>query len=396
MRRIKKGVLAPLHRMAIIVPPELRTVCQKELEALEVGHGQITEAGLETTGKVSLCFLLNLWLRSASRILLRVWNFRAGAVGELLKKTASKPWEIWLNPRIPISIETYVYRSLVRHEGLVRETVFEGITHRFDTVGFPPPLQLQGDESENTDKVTAGNLYQKMLVHVRNNRCEISLDSSGSHLHRRGYRTEQGRAPIRETLAAAILMRSGWHGGKPLIDGMCGSGTIAIEAAWLVRKFPPGALRSFLFENWPGYREKTWNHIRRQALSQSLCQSPVPIYAVDRNPESISVTIKNAERARAANDIIPICCNFLNLRPKDLGVVPGLVVLNPPYGKRLGVDTMELYRKLGEHLRNSFSGWQLALLAPERSLLSQTKIHPMRFWKILHGGIPITVGFAQL
>jgi putative N6-adenine-specific DNA methylase len=393
LRHLKQYVQAPVHRFAAIVPPELTSICRDELTALNVPSLQVADAGVEFSGKLRAGYLANLALHTASRILCRLPSFRAGVVQELFHKVLSSRWELWLNPEIPLDVRGFVWNSRISHEGLVALTVLQGIVKRFQSQHLAPPGRLS---SEGGESLGDSLLKQRVLVHLRENHCEISLDTTGDHLHRRGYRLEHTGAPLRETLAAAILLRSRWNGHIPLVDGMCGAGTIPIEAAMLARHLPPGGQRSFLFERWPCFQEKTWNHLRRELHGQALVRAPAPILALDEDAGALAVARKNAQRAGVDRDIRWQCADFFTFTPQAYQLPPGLLVLDPPYGKRLEGGGIELYERLGLHLRRFFQGWQIAILAPSKTLAMSLKIPLVRFWPLNHGGSPIIVALARL
>jgi putative N6-adenine-specific DNA methylase len=368
-RHIRRHVIAPEHRFAVVVPPELSLLCGEELRALSMSGLAVTEVGVELSGKLSACYLANLQLRTAGRVLCMLPSFRAGAVEELFKKVNLIQWELWLNPDIPLRLKAFVEYSRIEHEGLAASTVL-------DQGAYVPE--------------------QRIFVHLSNNRTVISLDTTGDHLHQRGYRLQHTGAPLRETLAAAILIKSGWKGDTPLIDGMCGSGTLPIEAALIARRLPPGLNRSFLFQQLPSYQEKTWAFLRRKAVEDSLDSSPAPILAIDNSGPAIAIARENAERAGVERNIQWLCEDLFEFYPEGRFHSPGLVFVNPPYGRRLQGGDKAFYERLGAHLRKSFAGWQAVVLAPERSLAMNLHLKSMRFWNIVHGGIPIVVTIAKV
>lgn len=394
LRHLKQVVQAPVHRFAAIVPPELASICRNELASLGFLSPLMTDAGVEFSGKLKACYLPNLALHTASRILCRLPSFRAGVVQELFYKVLSGRWELWLNPEIPLDVRGFVWNSRINHEGLVALTVMQGIVKRFQALHLAPPPRWSPEHGEEAP--VDSTRRQRILVHLRENHCEISLDTSGDHLHRRGYRLEHSGAPLRETLAAAILLRSRWNGQVPLVDGMCGAGTVPIEAALLSRRLPPGAQRPFLFQSWPSFQEKTWNHLRKEALSQALDRSPVPILALDDDARALEIARKNAERAGVGPDIRWQATDFFAFKPQDYQLAPGLLILDPPYGKRLEGGGKDLYERLGLHLRQFFQGWQTAVLAPSKATAVSLKLPFMRFWAISHGGSPVVVVLAHL
>ncbi len=399
MRHLKRYVHAPEHRFAAITPPELAELCREELEGLGIEGAEVTEAGVEFGGKLSESYRANLWLRTASRVLMRLPSFRAGIVEELFHKAAEIRWELWLSPALPLRVDAFVEHSRIEHEGTVEDAIFSAVKKRFRVVGMPVPgvsSKEPSDKDGEGETAPSSSPVQRLLVHLRSNHCEISLDMTGAHLHQRGYRLGHSGAPLRETLAAAILRKSGWRGESSLVDGMSGAGTFAIEAALIARRLPPGLKRPFLFERWPGFQEKTWQYLRRHVLEQSLAQSPVPVVAIDQDGRAVDIARQNAGRAGVEEDIRWECQDFFDFKPKLQGISPGLLVLNPPYGKRLSGGGGPLFERLGPHLREHYKGWRAAILVPNRALATGLRAGAMRFWNITHGGIPIVVAMARL
>ena len=276
------------------------------------------------------------------------------------------------------------------------ETVSGAIRKRFALLGIKPPGRWHGAEEESDQEASTAFGKQRILVRVDRNHCGISLDTTGVHLHKRGYRLRHAGAPLRETLAAAVLMKSGWKGDCPLVDGMCGSGTFPVEAALMARRLPPGLSRPFLFQEWPSFREATWNHLRRKALESALPGCPAPIIGLDLNPGALALARENAAKAGTGEDIAWEEADFLSFDPRTRKLPPGLLVLNPPYGKRLEGGGEDLYERLGAHLRSAFRGWRAAVIAPDRNLAARLRLQPVRLWNLLHGGIPIVVAMARL
>jgi putative N6-adenine-specific DNA methylase len=420
-RQVKRFVQAPGQRFAVIVPPGLSEVCRRELAELSLAGDEVQEGVLEVAGKWTTCYQLNLWLRTASRILCRLPTFRAGVIGELSHKVLSFPWELWLNPKIPLVLQCRAQQSRIHHEGLIGTAILGAIQRRFADQGLPVPTRHApaGKRTEQRfAEVQQGSLprphtrsetrftghdesvrwKQRFLVHLHRNHCEISLDTSGPHLHQRGYRLQHAGAPLRETLAAGILLQTNWNGDRPLLDGMCGAGTVAIEAALLARHLPPGLNREFLFSQWPSFQEKTWAHFRRKAQENVLPHAPAPILGLDQDRGALGIAMHNAARAGVAESIRWHCMDFFAFNPDALGLARGVLVLDPPYGMRLAGsgNVRAFYQRLGSHLHRFYRGWQVAVAAPNAELATLLKISSAHLWRIPHGGIPLVVSLAQL
>ncbi len=410
IRRIKTHITGPVHRFAVIVPPELAQICLNEMIGIDIPGPQVSEAGIEFSGRMKDACNCNLWLRTASRVLCRLDPFRAGIAEELFYKTSQIPWELWLNPDIPIDIESHVEYSRISHEGRVAEIISESIEkslreRAFCLEGEPQNKEKLADDALSADPLplipipdsgTPRRLKQKILARIEKNHCQISLDMSGDHLHERGYRLLHTGAPLRETLAAAILLKSGWTGDTDLIDGMCGSGTLAIEAALISRRIAPGIGREFLFQRWPSFQKQTWDYLRRKATESSLPKSPQKIIGIDLDPEAIRVSEENANRAGVVDDIEWKLMDFFDFDPAKRGLSKGLLVLNPPYGVRLSSEGSSLYERIGAHLKFKYKGWKYAVFAGSRVDAAALGTGRVRLWNIRHGGIPITVAMGRI
>ena len=404
-RRIKTHIVGPEHRFAIMVPPELARICQSEARLLDIPEPVVSEAGLEFSGRLKDAYQCNLWLRTASRVFCRLAPFRAGVAEELFFKASRIPWELWLDPDTPVDVEVRVQYSRISHQRRVAEIISESIEKRLRGKGpvhFPGSPALVGKDfgldmaaarSRGSDEAEP---EQKILVRLVDNHCQIGLDMSGVHLHQRGYRLRHTGAPLRETLAAAILLKSDWKGDVPLVDGMCGSGTFPIEAALMSRRIAPGLGRDFLFMKWPSFQEKTWEYLRRKAKEVSLPKARCSIIGIDNDPKAIEVSVENARRAGTDGDIEWREMDFFEFNPGKIGLRKGLLVLNPPYGVRLDAGGVNLYERIGAHLRLNFKDWKYAVLARSRLEAAAMGTGRVRLWNIRHGGMNITVVLGRI
>ena len=405
LRRIKTHIVGPEHRFAITAPPELLRTCMDETRLLDVPGPVMNDAGLEFSGRLKDAYTCNLWLRTASRVLCRLAPFRAGVAEELFFKASRIPWELWLNPDIPVDLEAQVQYSRISHEGRVEETVLASIEKRLrgkvpaHSQGSPVmvgKLRARDTEETGSPRSDEAELKQKILVRLVENHCQISLDMSGPHLHQRGYRLRHMGAPLRESLAAAILLKSDWKFDEPLVDGMCGSGTFPIEAALMSRRIAPGIGRDFLFGRWPSFLKETWEYLRHKAKEASLPEAPEKIVGIDIDPEAVEVSAENADRAGVGKDIRWERIDFFDFTPRSRGLKKGLIVLNPPYGVRLGAGGVSLYEKIGAHLRLNFKDWKYAVLARSRLEAAAMGTGRVRLWHIGHGGMNVTVVLGRI
>jgi putative N6-adenine-specific DNA methylase len=222
------------------------------------------------------------------------------------------------------------------------------------------------------------------------------VDSSGALLHRRGYRLQTAKAPMRETLAAALLAASGWPGDAPLLDPMCGAGTIAIEGAMLARRMAPGARREFAFMHWPNFDAALWKRMLEKAQDRVLPRATAPIMASDRDAGAIEAARANAERAGVAADIEFTHTALSGIAPPAAS--RGWLVTNPPYGVRVG-DTKalrDLYAQLGNVARRSCPDWTIAMLSASAELERQVKVPFTVAIKTRNGGVPVRIVTARV
>jgi putative N6-adenine-specific DNA methylase len=339
--------------------------------------------GVAFTGGLPELYRANLHLRTASRVLARLGSsFYAAAFSELRKKASRLPWERFLTPGQPVSIRATCHKSKLYHSEAVAERVAGAIA---DRLGKSSPLLKPADEESASPP-------QLVVVRLVNDLCTVSIDSSGELLHRRGYRQAVAKAPLRETLAAAMLIASGWDLTSPLLDPFCGSGTIPIEAALMARGIPPGGRRKFAFMEWPGFEQSAFS----SQLSASTYPLPLTTYplilASDRDAGAIEMARANAERAGVAEMIEFTRQAVSSVTPP--AATKGWVVTNPPYGKRVseGKDIRNLYAQFGNVLRQKCPGWEVSVLCSDPSLLGQLHLTLDTSLALVNGGVNVRLG----
>jgi putative N6-adenine-specific DNA methylase len=351
-----------------VTAPGLEAVTAAELSALGLAHGGAEEGGVSFRAALPGLYLANLWLRTASRVLVRLASFEAKGFPELERHARKAPWRDFLGPGATAVFRVTSKKSKLYHAGAIEERL--------------------GRAVGSADGHTGSALTQEFIVRVSRDRFTISADSSGNLLHQRGYRLATAKAPLRETLAAAMLLGAGWNPRTPLVDPFCGSGTIPIEAALLARRIPPGRRRSFAFMDWPAFDAAAWQALLDRADGEALPTAPAPIVGADRDAGAIRASIANAERAGVLGDITFLQAPLSSLQPP---AGPGLLVTNPPYGVRVGeADRLrDLYARLGAVLQQRFAGWTAAMLSANRSLERQTRSSWEEIWRTRNGGIPV-------
>lgn len=362
----------------VVTTPGLEEITSSELEVLirfpksiqKLDGGLLFEGGLED------CYRVNYLIRTANRVLLRLGSFYTTGFSELIRKTTALNWAPYIIRDLPLSLRVTCKKSKLYHSGAVKERVIEALQSRFDH-----SLSLYDENTECAEK-------QLIVVRLYRDKCIISLDTSGVALHKRGYRLASGKAPLREDLAAALILASGWDKQSPLLDPFCGSGTIAIEAAMMASGIAPGQSRGFLFQQFLNFRENIWLDIKNNAKATPKGEFG-PILASDRDAGVIESAIENAERAGVSDRI-----EFENMAVSDVScpASAGYIVSNLPYGKRVrsNRDLRNLYASFGRQLSQNFRTWQATLLTSDRSMLSQMHLPFDQSLYFDHGGIRVT------
>jgi putative N6-adenine-specific DNA methylase len=341
-----------VHSCFAVVAPGIEEITANELRGLGVEPEGTEPGGVSFRATPADVFRLNLQLRTASRLLLRLGSFHARSFPELERHARALRWHDVLREGDQIAFRVTSRKSKLYHQDGIGERLARAATSSVEgvtAVRWPP------------DDTPAAANVQRLIVRVFRDEVTVSADASGELLHRRGYRQVTGKAPLRETLAAAMLIGAGWTGDRPLVDPFAGSGTIPIEAAMLARRIPPGLARSFACERWPLLAGAGIEAIRNELSSQVRPMSPVPIRAFDRDAGAIAACRANAERAGVLGDL-DIAQQPISAL--ELGEVPGALITNPPYGRRIGeaMRLRDLYARLGQLLRRDGAGWMVGVL----------------------------------
>ena len=356
------------HPCFAITPPGVEHLTAAELAGLGIVAGATEPGGVAFTATTRQLYAANLALRTASRIVVRLAEFPARAFYELERKARRVPWDAALAPGMAARFRVSSRKSRLYH--------LDGIAQRLAAVAGGPEDAGADDEA------------QLFLVRVLRDVVTISADSSGALLHRRGYRLATAKAPLRETLAAAMLLGAGDREDWAFADPFCGAGTLPIEAALLRRRIAPGLFRSFGFERWPGFDAATWHALREEARLRVLPRAGVPILGSDRDAGAIDAARANAERAGVAEDVSFTQRPFSSVAPP---AGTGLLASNPPYGIRVGDrrGLGDLYRAFGALAGEQWAGWSVALLSADAGLLAETGLRFSVRWSSNNGGIPV-------
>lgn len=324
--------------------------------------------GVAFEGDDAALYRANLRLRLAERVLVRHEPFPAADFAALVSGAARVPWKRYLAPGRPVAVRVETSASKLYHEKAVAERVAEGAG---------APLVAYAEDAS----------AQLVYVRIEKDVCAVSVDASGAPLHRRGWRYATGKAPLRETLAAALLRASAWDKSSPLLDPFCGSGTIAIEAALMARGVPPGAKRRFAFMEWPSFDGKMWD--KETATDRAATAAP-RVLASDRDAGAIEAAKANAARAGVA-EVIEFSVKAVSAVEPPPG--RGWIVTNPPYGVRVseGKDLRDLYASLGKAVKAKAAGWNVALLTSEPVLARAAGLNLEPGLSTLNGGLRVQI-----
>lgn len=379
-KRVKRHVVGRTHVFFAVTAPGFENICAAELRALSlpIEKLSVTAGGVEFEGRLADCYTANLCLRSASRILMRLFSLRATNFNQLNRKMIDFPWELYLQPDRPIKFQVTARHCRLYHKDALAERCLRSIQNRLADFEESPPPSAE----------TAQTIY----IRGTDDRFSISIDSSGDNLYKRGWKKHTGKAPLRETLAAAILMQVGYSGREPLIDPMCGTGTFSLEAALIARNIPPGWLRGFAFMGWPSFREKQWHYLRRQFESGFKKIDRPLITALDSDASACKKLAKCLQDNSLTHLVTVINQDFFEFNLSKINTEPGIIVINPPYGLRIGgaEQSAILFRDICKKLKKEYSGWKVALIAPNRQL-AKTVPFPLKSFPVAHGGLTVTL-----
>jgi len=317
------------------------------IEVLKVEDGRVTFAGDEIT----IC-QANTWLRTAERVLIKLGEFNALTFEQLFQGTKALPWNKWITKKAAFPVKAYSLKSKLFSvpdcQAIVKKAVVEKLKSSYKIDWF-----------EET-----GPLYRIHLALLKD-RATLMLDTSGEGLHKRGYREMSNEAPLKETLAAALIKISRWRTDKPFIDPFCGSGTIPIEAAMIGANIAPGLKRKFVSEDWLQLPAELWNQTRTQAEKLIKKDAELDIFGSDIDSSAIKLSKKNAIIAGVDNFVNFKCLPVSEFSPTKLY---GTIICNPPYGERLSdIETSEeIYKEIGQVFRNQDT-WSYYILSPNEN-----------------------------
>ncbi|MBI3771496.1 MAG: bifunctional 23S rRNA (guanine(2069)-N(7))-methyltransferase RlmK/23S rRNA (guanine(2445)-N(2))-methyltransferase RlmL [Gammaproteobacteria bacterium] len=367
----------------VTAPKGVVSVLIDELRELGVTELREQPAGVEFKGDLQLAYRICLWSRCAGRVLMPLTQFDAADAEALYAGVQTIDWSEHLNSHSTLAVDFTSTSGEIRHTQYGAQKVKDAIVDQFrDRCGERPSVDLERPDL-------------RINVHQQRNQVTVGIDLSGDSLHKRGYRRQSVIAPLKENLAAALLLRSGWPEiaarGGCLLDPMCGSGTFLVEAAWMATDRAPGLGRDYFgFLGWLGHDSQLWQQLMAEAQARADAgRARLPrIIGFDVDQKSVNATRENIEAADLADDIVVARRGVAEL-VKPSGCDAGLLMVNPPYGQRLGeVEELRgLYRQLGDRLKQQFAGWQAAVFTGNPDLAKEMGIRAQRWHTFFNGAL---------
>ena len=348
----------------------LEEILAEELTTLGANDIQIGRRMVSFTGDKRMMYKANFCLRTAIRILKPIKHFTAKDADEVYNQIQAIPWEEYLDVNKTFAIDAVVFSDEFRHSKFVSYKVKDAIVDYFrEKTGKRPSVRIN-----NPDVL--------LNIHIAQTTCTLSLDSSGESLHRRGYRQEAVEAPLNEVLAAGMILMTGWRGECDLIDPMCGSGTIPIEAALIAKNIAPGVFRKgFAFEKWVDFDADMFDEVYNDDSQEREFEHK--IYGYDNNPKANEIATHNIKAAGVSKDIV------LKLQPFQQFEQPtekSIIITNPPYGERISTnDLLGLYQMIGERLKHAFVGNEAWVLSYREECFDQIGLKASRKVPLFNG-----------
>ena len=360
-----------------------------ELRGLGIVPGEMEPGGVEFTASIAQLADSVVQLRTANRVAVRLATFEARAFGELERRAAKVPWEEVIKPGGVVHFRVTSTKSKLFHEDGIAERLERAVAAIVKGSSAIRGAAEAGKIDETDLRMKRIGRIQRITVRLMRDEVTISADAVGAGLHMRGYRQDVAKAPLRETLAASLLIASGWDPSEPLLDPFCGSGTIAIEAALMARGIAPGKGRRFTMEAWPATNSNVMTDARKRATAKEQ-KLTVSIAGSDRDAGAIAASKANAERAGVAANVSFTQAALSAMSP-DIGA--GWIVTNPPYGERVGERNAlrDLYASIGKMLRERRPNWNLAMLSADKALDGQVGVELKEVLRTTNGGIPVRV-----
>jgi putative N6-adenine-specific DNA methylase len=352
----------------------LEELLAEEIKALGGKNIQLLTRGVQFEGNKKLLYRANYELRTALRILVPVASFQVSSDNVLYEKVRDINWNQWMSVENTLAVDAVTFSENLNHSHFIALRTKDAIVDQFrGRTGKRPSI--------NTEKPDLA-----IQVHIgREDLCTVSLDSSGVSLHQRGTKLLSTAAPVNEVLAAGMILLSGWDKKTPLMDFMCGSGTILMEAAMILRNIPPQFKREyFSFHHWKDFDPALWSEVVKEA-QERIVTAPRLIYGIDINKNAVNKAVANIQGA-GLEDVIQVESRSFQLSPPP--AENGVIITNPPYGERLNDEQEvlnELYRAIGDKLKQDYKGWWAWLISSNTQALKHIGLHPTKKRTLFNG-----------
>lgn len=349
----------------------LEAVLAEELTSIGAENVMVLNRAVSFMANQSLLYRSNFLCRTALRILKPLFHFEITDQADLYREINHFAWENFIRPDQTLAIDAVISYTVFTNSQFVAQRTKDAVVDRIrDVSGQRPSVDL-----ENPDL--------KINVHIFKDQCTVALDSSGQSLHRRGYRQSTGPAPINEVLAAGLLRLSGWDRETPLLDPMCGSGTLLIEAAMLAADIPAGMHRKqWGFMKWNDFNPELWKSIREEAVS-GIKKPDVPLHGSDRSPRAVAAALENLQFSGLEKSITVEVCTLSELEPPFEN---GFMIFNPPYDERIKIeDSLAFYKMIGDSLKQNFAGYTAWLISSDLASVKFIGLRPSRKIQIFNG-----------
>jgi putative N6-adenine-specific DNA methylase len=382
-RRIRQHVYAKQNEFFAIVQPGFENTALKEMNDIcgNLSDAKIIEGGIVFNANARDIWKLNYSSRLLTRLLMRIGHFKALYFNELSKKTASLPWELYLNPGHALNFSIKCRHSKLYHTERIEDECLKGINSRMK------------EAYANHEEILLDKNKQTVYIRLEDDVCTVSLDTTGEPLYRRGFRRHITEAPMRETLASCILYEAEAWKFDAVLDPMCGSGVIPIEAALLSLGIPPGIRRKFVFEEWPGHSIKGFEYIKKIIKEKLKTNAPAfAVFASDISDRAIETARYNADISGLSDKITIKKTDFFSHKRNDFPGSRLLIVFNPPYGERINLnDIKKFYKQIAVKLKKDFPDSAYAVILPSQILETDIGLSPDKKIFFRNGGLKVAL-----
>jgi putative N6-adenine-specific DNA methylase len=396
-KRIKRRINARKHSFFAVTTPGLEEICRNEIVAVssytetEIEIESVENGGVSFTASPAGVYAINLYSRTATRILMRIEEFHADSFAEFETEFHKIPWELYIKKGCIPEVQVSCSKCRLYHS----DAIAERVSKWFSVIN---------------KKADPKRKKQEIFIKGYRDRFLISINTSGDPLYKRGLKEGGGMAPLRETLASGILSLAGYRPGMILLDPMCGTGTFSLEAAMISKNIPAGFFRDFAFTDWPSFMEKRWQYMLAMAGKGIKKETESPssdnisnriinkfIYASDIDSIAVERLKLNIEKSGLCDIVSVKQMDFFEISGKDLPG-KGLVVINPPYGKRLGdrYHGTRFFNDVCLKLSEDFKGWKVAIIAPGDFFSARMPYNKIRLHDAFHGGLKLKVLTANI